>query len=167
MPVTDLRQALTIVLLLHNCDKWITRTLDHLTELDVPIVAVDNASVDRTREIGQNYRRIKLIALPENVGAAGRNVGAERATTPFVAFCDDDGWYEAEGLQCAVELLERHPGIGLINARITVGVDDEPDPISLEMAASPLLDRETLPGTKLLSFMGGASIMRRNAYLGV
>ena len=165
--VSNLENELTIVLLLHNCGPWLQQTLDHLTALKVDIVAVDNASSDDTRDVVRRNSGITLVELNENTGAAGRNVGAKHAATPYVAFCDDDGWYELRGLRCAVEIFERFPQIGLVNARIVVGPDDDPVPISIEMASSPLTDASPMPGTKLLSFMGGAAIVRRSAYLAV
>jgi GT2 family glycosyltransferase len=165
--MSDLDQRLTIVLLLHNCARWVGRTLDHLIALHLPVIAVDNASSDGTRDVVRSYPGVELVALTTNIGAAGRNVGVEHARTPYVALCDDDGWYEREGLETAVDIFERHPDVGLINARIVVGPEEYPDPISIEMEASPLVDHHPLPGTRLLSFMGGACVVRRAAYLAV
>ena len=105
-----------------------------------------------------------VVRLPDNIGAAGRTVGAEVATTPYLAFCDDDGWFEPSGLLRACDVLDQHPRLGLVNARILVGPRNRLDPISSEMAASPILDRHGLPGTVLLSFMAGAAIMRAEAF---
>jgi GT2 family glycosyltransferase len=162
-----LAEQLTVVLLLHNCERWVARTLQELSRLEIPIVAVDNASSDGTVALVRGFAGVEVIELAENVGAAGRNVGARHARTPYVAFCDDDGFYERAGLERAVDTLERHPEVALVNARIVVGPEQEPDPISIEMAASPLRDPQPLPGTRLLSFMGGACVVRRHAYLGV
>lgn len=159
------RQRITVVLLTHNCARWLDRTLDHVIALDVPVVAVDNASTDGTRDLLVARPGIVLVALGQNIGAAGRNVGLERAHTPYVAFCDDDGWYDGRGLDLACDLLDRHPSLGLVNARILVGDEDRLDPISAEMAASPLPDEHDLPGSVLLGFMAGAVIVRRDAYL--
>jgi GT2 family glycosyltransferase len=165
--MSDLAERLTIVLLLHDCARWVGRTLGQLAALGLPVIAVDNASSDATRDVVTSYPGVELVALPTNIGAAGRNVGVERARTPYVGFCDDDGWYERDGLEAAVDVFERHPQVGLINARIVVGPDEYLDPISVEMEASPLVDPLPLPGVRLLSFMGGACLVRRDAYLAV
>jgi GT2 family glycosyltransferase len=107
---------------------------------------------------------ISLIRLPLNIGAAARNVGAEAAKTPYVAFCDDDGWYERDGLALGCDLLDRHPTLGLINARIFVGPQEDLDPISEEMEASPLPDEDGLPGLPILGFMAGAVMVRSAAF---
>src|SRR5207245_2446117 len=97
------------------------------------------------------------------LGAAARNAGLAAVRTPFVVFCDDDGWYDRAGLEHAVALLRRHPRLALVNARIVVGPESRPDPISDEMADSPVPDRVGVPGAVLLSFMAGASVARVEA----
>lgn len=162
--MTDLADRLTVVLLTYDCADWIDRTLDRLAELRLPVVAVDNASTDATREHLDRRPWLRRRDLPSNTGAAGRTEGVRAATTPYVVFCDDDGWWERDGLERAVALLDAHPDLAAVNARIVVGDDEEPDPISTEMAASPLADRHGIPGPVLLSFMGGATVWRVRAY---
>ncbi|HYI53690.1 MAG TPA: glycosyltransferase [Microlunatus sp.] len=156
----------SVVLLTYNCGPRLEPILDRLEALSVPVIAVDNASSDDTVRV-LRHRGVELIQLPENIGAAARNVGVERARTPYVATCDDDGWFEADGLEIAADLLDRHPDLALVNARILVGADDHLDPISAEMADSPLPSPDGLPGAALLGFMAGAVVVRRTAYLEV
>lgn len=157
----------TVVLLTYNCAHRIARILDRLEALGVPIIAVDNGSSDGTAALLHARTGIDVVALPKNIGAAGRNEGARRAHTPYVAFCDDDGWYERDGLVTASTLLDRYPRLAVVNARILVGPDNYLDPISGEMAESPIPERDGVPGIPILGFMGGASIMRVSAFLGV
>jgi GT2 family glycosyltransferase len=163
-PLAGLADKLAIVLLTYNCGDRVEPVLDQLIRLGVPIVAVDNASADDTVGVLARHPEIDVVRLERNTGAAGRNVGLERAGTPYVAFCDDDGWYEPDGLAHAVALLDQHPRLGLVNARILVGEDHRLDPISAEMADSPLPDRHGIPGSVLLGFMGGAAVVRATAY---
>ena len=159
-----LGDKLTLVLLTYNCAHRIGHILDRAVELGVPVVAVDNASRDGTDRLTANRPGVESIVLPRNIGAAGRNIGVQAARTPYVAFCDDDGWFERDGLERAVDALERHPRLALVNARILVGADERLDPISAEMAASPLPERDGIPGTVLLGFMAGAVAVRVSAY---
>lgn len=158
---------ISVVLLTHNCGHRLDPVLDKLDALNVPVIAVDNGSGDDTVEVLRRRPSIDVVSLPRNIGAAARNVGVERAGTPYVAMCDDDGWYESEGLGFAADLLDRHPSLAVVNARILVGFDAHLDPISTEMAQSPLPDADDLPGTPLLGFMAGAVVVRRDAYLAV
>jgi N-acetylglucosaminyl-diphospho-decaprenol L-rhamnosyltransferase len=157
--------SLGIVLLTYNCERWITRTADRLAQLDYPVVAVDNGSRDDTVRILSRYPQFEVIRLERNIGAAARNHAVRRLATDYVAFCDDDCWYEPAGLAFAAELLDRNPQLGLVNARILVRDECRLDPISALMQASPLPDVGALGGAPLASFMAGASIIRTSAYL--
>lgn len=159
-----LDERITVVLLTYNCAHRLQRVLDETLALDVPVIAVDNASHDETPAVLAERDGLQVIRLPRNIGAAGRNVGAAAARTPYVAFCDDDGWYERDSLALACDLLDEHPSVALINARIVVGPQQELDPISAEMAASPLPDEDGLPGLAILGFMAGAVVMRTVAF---
>lgn len=159
-----------VVLLTYNCADRLDPVLDRLLVLDVPLVAVDNASSDHTRAVLFG-RRVPTVALPRNIGAAARNIGARwlglHCGTDYVAFCDDDGWYEPDGLDLAVKLLDEHPRLALINAHIVVGEERTLDPITAEMQRSPLPETMGIPGSVLLGFMAGAAIVRLSAYLEV
>jgi GT2 family glycosyltransferase len=162
-----IRERVTVVLLTYNCAHRLDPVLDQLGRLDAPVVAVDNGSSDRTPEVLQARSGMRVICLPENIGAAARNVGVEAAQTPYVACCDDDGWFEPEGLQLAADLFDAHPRLAVVNARILVGDEERLDPISAEMAASPLPETEGIGGQVLIGFMAGAVVVRRQAYLEV
>jgi GT2 family glycosyltransferase len=153
----------TVVLLTHNCASRITPIVERLLALGPPVIAVDNASEDGTADVLAGHP-VRLVRLPRNIGAAGRNVGAELAQTPYVAFCDDDGWYSADGLQRAADVLDRHPRLALVGARILVEPDGHLDQICEEMANSPLPDRHGIPGNVLLGFVAGAAVVRAAAY---
>jgi len=165
--VRERGDRVTIVLLTYNCAHRIEEVLARLEELAVPIVAVDNGSSDGTGDLLSRRPQVEVIQLPHNIGAAARNVGVDRARTPYVAMCDDDGWYDRAGLDRAADVLDGAPRLGLINARILVGEEHRLDPISAEMADSPLRAVDDVPGAVLLGFMAGAVVARRQAYLEV
>lgn len=133
------------------------------------IVVVDNASVDGTaealRETFGDVDDVELIVLSRNAGAAGRNLGVRRIETPYVAFADDDSWWAPGSLSRAADLFDAHPRLALVTARILVGDAETTDAICDEMAASPLPRPPDVPGAPLLSFLAGASIVRRDAFL--
>jgi GT2 family glycosyltransferase len=159
-----LRERVSIVLLTFNCAHRLPAVLDHLVVLDVPVIAVDNASSDDTVAVLSRYPEIGIVRLERNIGAAARNVGLERAATPYVAFCDDDGWYEPDGLAIAADALDMYPALALVSARILVGDEQRLDPICAVMADSPLRDEQGIPGAVLLGFMAGACVVRVSAY---
>jgi GT2 family glycosyltransferase len=153
-------------------DRWgeLTHTLRRLRELPErpEIIVVDNASTDGTAEaVRARFPEVRLIALRHNRGAAARNVGVEQARTPYVAFSDDDSWWEPGALEIAVDVFDAHPRLGLIAATPLVGEERRPDPIVSRMADSPLPADERLPGPPVLGFLGCAAIARREAFLEV
>lgn len=132
------------------------------------VILVDNGSTDgTTQEVARHFPQVDVVRLPENRGSAARNIGAARAWTEYVAFSDDDTWWEAGALSHAADLLDRHPSLALVTGRVLVGDEDREDPVCLEMAQSPLPREPELPGTPVLGFMAGASIVRRSAFLSV
>jgi glycosyltransferase involved in cell wall biosynthesis len=143
-----------VVLLTFNCAHRLLTILQRLRQLGLSIIAVDNASSDDTVALLTSRPEIEVIALSADVGAAGRNRGAQRATTPYVLFCDDDGWWEPGGLTAAVAMLEAHPRLAVVNARILVGEQRRLDGISAEMADSPLADDAGIPRPGTAQFHG-------------
>lgn len=164
---TNLPGRVSIVLLTYNCAHRIEPVVEHLLQLGVPVVAVDNASRDGTATVLGRYPQVRTVSSETNLGAAGRNIGVDHVRTPYVAFCDDDGWYEPGSLERAAGMLDAHPALALVNARILVGEEARLDPISEEMAQSPLPDRAGIPGAVLLGFMAGAVIVRVSAFRAV
>jgi len=170
-----------VVVLTHNRVDELMRTLGHLTRLPEapPIVVVDNASTDGTAQrVAERYGQVRqvrqgaqeaqvtqlrLLRRPRNEGAAGRNAGVAAIGTPYVAFCDDDTWWAPGALARAGELLDAHPNVAVLSARVLVGPGERLDPTCERMAASPL-PSAGLPGPSLVAFMAGAAVVRASAF---
>ena len=80
----------------------------------------------------------KLVVAPDNLGAAGRNLGVARVETEYVAFCDDDTWWSPGSLSRAVDVLDAAPRVGVLNARVVVGENGAIDETCERMRDSPL-----------------------------
>ncbi|WP_082771896.1 glycosyltransferase family 2 protein [Actinoplanes sp. TFC3] len=130
------------------------------------VVLVDNGSTDGTATaVQEKFPDVDVVALTENLGAVARNFGVRRLRTPYVAFCDDDTWWEPGSLTRAGELLDSYPRIAILNARIIVEPAGTEDPIVAELRDSPVPAPAWLPGPALGSFLAGASVVRRDAFL--
>jgi GT2 family glycosyltransferase len=130
-----------------------------------PVVLVDNGSADGTADaVRARFPGVEVVALRENLGAVGRNLGVERLGTPYVAFCDDDTWWEPGSLSRAADVLDAHPGLAVLNARIVVEPGGADDPIVTELRDSPVPGPDWLPGPAIGSFLAGASVVRRSAF---
>lgn len=161
---------LTVVVITHNRCEELDRTLSSLGRLPErpPVVVVDNGSSDGTCDmVASRHPGVTLVAAGANLGAVGRNVGVERASTPYVAFCDDDTWYDGGALARAADLLDAHPRLAVVTGSIRVEPEGTLDAICEEMAQSPLDRPPGLPGHPLLSFLAGVSVVRRSALLEV
>lgn len=133
-----------------------------------PLVVVDNASGDRTADaVSRRFPRARVVALGHNLGAAARNVGVELSRTPYAAFSDDDSWWAPGSLALAADLLDRHPSLAVVGARVLVGPAATLDPSCRLMARSPLRQAPGLPGRAILGFLACGAVVRRSAFTAV
>jgi GT2 family glycosyltransferase len=153
-----------LVVLAFNQREQIVRKLRYLYDSlpGVPIIFVDNGSTDASADVvEQHLPGIHVMRAPINLGAGGRNVGVYACTTPYVAFCDDDVWWEA-GTLAHAEALDRRPGIGALNPRLLVGQHEYTNPACDVMACSPL--GESAGSLPLQLNLVGASVLRVEAF---
>jgi GT2 family glycosyltransferase len=158
----------TVVMITRNRCRSALDTLERLAQLPErpPVIVVDNGSSDGTAAaVRDRFPSVEVHALGHNLAAAGRTVGVAAARTPYVAFCDDDSWWSAGSLSRAADLLDQHPRMAVLAARVLVDDDERLDPVCAEMAASPLPSVPSLPGPPVLGFVACGSIVRREAFL--
>jgi N-acetylglucosaminyl-diphospho-decaprenol L-rhamnosyltransferase len=158
-----------VVIIAMNARARIGRALAQLSALpEAPrVVVVDNASTDGTGDlIRRRFPHVDVVRLTENRGAAGRNVGVALVDAPYVAFAEDDSWYEPGALRTAADILDAHREIALINAHVRVGEERRHEPLHDDMVDTPIAGRRPdLPGHRILSFLEGVSVVRRDAFL--
>ncbi|MGN9912167.1 glycosyltransferase family 2 protein [Phytohabitans sp. LJ34] len=158
-------RKVTVVVASHNRREQL---LDTLPRHRAPVILVDNASTDGTAAaVAARHPRVRVLRLPVNAGAAARNAGAALAHTPYVAFADDDSYWEGDALDQAAHALDKHPSTALLAARVLVGPTARLDPVSAAMAAAPLGTTPTQPGPSVLGFLACAAVVRRDVFLAV
>ncbi|MEU1367783.1 glycosyltransferase [Streptomyces sp. NPDC005803] len=160
----------TVAIITRNRRESLLRTLDRLQALpeSPPVLVVDNGSTDGTAQaVRAHPSGARLLSPGHNTGAVGRNLAARHARTPYVAFSDDDSWWEPGALKAAEALFDTYPRLGLVAARTVVQPGSSEDPVNALLAGSPLPTRADLPGTPVLGFLGCAAIARRSAFLAV
>lgn len=159
-----------IVIASRDRQEQLMRTLPRHLQLPErpPVVLVDDASSDGTPgAVRERHPEVRVIALARNEGAAARNHGLRALDTPYVALCDDDSWWRPGALGRAVEIMDAHPGLAVLQGHVLVGPQQRDDPVCLEMAQSPLPSADGQPGHPLLSFVACAVVLRREAALSV
>jgi GT2 family glycosyltransferase len=130
------------------------------------VVVVDDGSRDGTaRAVADRFPDVEVVRLEGGHGAAARNAGVERLGTRYAAFLDDDSWWAPGALARAVEVLDAHPRVGLLAARVLVGDDARLDPTCAAMARSPLTGTAGAPGRAVLGFVACGAVVRRDAFL--
>ena len=157
----------SVVMITRDRREELLRTLAHLVALpSAPeIVVVDNASHDESPEaVRASFPTATVIEAGRNLGAAARNVGARVASGRYIAFCDDDGWWAPDALPRAAAILDAHSDVALVAARVLVGEEANEDPCCAMMGRSPLPGRPGLPGSPVLGFIAGASVVRRDSF---
>ncbi|PMS32402.1 glycosyltransferase family 2 protein [Paraburkholderia rhynchosiae] len=166
MEKTSLSRRISVVVLTHNRADELVATLKRLVALpeSPPIFVADNGSNDNTVALVKTlFPTVCIVECRGNLGAAGRNRAAAYVGTDYVAFCDDDTWWEPGSLQRAVQLLDAWPNVGVLSARVVVGEDKITDPTCSVMRASPL-GSEGLPGPALIGYMAGACVFRTSLF---
>ena len=161
----------TIVIATRNRRRALLATLGRLRELpERPrVVVVDDASEDGTAAaVRERFADVDAVEQRRQGGqAAARNLGVRSASTPLIAFCDDDSWFEPGALARAAGAFEREPRLGLAGARILVEPDAQLDPTSAAMAHSPLGRIRSLDAPRVLGFLACGAVLRRRAFVEV
>lgn len=166
----NLNRLITVVIITKDRSSSIIRTLEKLTSLPekFPIIVVDNASKDGTATaIKSRFPEVRVIGLRKNRGAIGRNIGVKEARTPYIAFCDDDSWWNAGALPKAVGYFRKYPKVAILAGKILVNEERKLDACCRLLGESPLLRRVAMPGPAILGFIGCGIFARRSAFLKV
>jgi GT2 family glycosyltransferase len=133
------------------------------------IVVVDNASRDdsvaaATRVADGAAGRVSVVSLTRNAGAVARNIGVAHCATPYVAFCDDDSWWEPDASKIAEAVFDEHPSVALLAGRTVMWPHGREDPLVVQFANSPLGRDPGLPGPSILGFQSCSAMVRKAAF---
>jgi GT2 family glycosyltransferase len=144
------------------------RLMETLPRHAAPVILVDNGSDDGSPDaVEEAFPHVTVVRLGFNRGAAARNTGVALASTPYVAFADDDSFWAPGSLHQAAKLLEAHESVGLLTAQVLVGPEARVDPVSAAMAEAPLGAPPDGPGPHVLGFLACAALVRRSAFMAV
>jgi len=159
----------SVIIAAYNAAATIAATVESVlaqTFRDFEIIAVDDGSTDRTREILAGFGdRVRLIEQRNNGPAAARNAGARVSSGEYLAFLDADDLWRPTMLERAVAALDADPSSALVffNALIadSEGVELGTSLVGEGFDHGPSLN-ELL--TQLWPIMPSAAVVRRASY---
>ncbi|NUW34419.1 glycosyltransferase [Nonomuraea sp. SMC257] len=156
-------ERVTVVVATRNRRRALAGSLPHHPR---PVILVDNGSTDGSPGfVRRHFPDVTVVEAGRNLGAPARNVGVRMAGTPYVAFADDDSWWAPGALARAADVLDAHPRLAVLAARVLVGPQERLDPVCEEMARSPLGREPDLPGPSVLGFLACGAVVRGDAFL--
>jgi GT2 family glycosyltransferase len=159
----------TVVVATRDRRESLLRSLDRLDQPGgAPVLVLDNASADGTADaVRTRHPRVEVVRLPANAGAVARTDGVRRAATRYVAFADDDSWWEPGALDRAADLLDAHPRVAVLVGRVRLAGDGSEDAVTRKHRRAVLGRSPGTPGPDVLSFPAFAAVVRRDAHLAV
>lgn len=109
----------TVILPAYNSAKFLHSALESIVEqtlTDWELIVVDDHSHDASVEIAEGFAagdpRIRVIALPENGGAAvSRNAGLEEARGAYIAFLDSDDRWHSDKLRRQLKWMKQEKSV--------------------------------------------------------
>lgn len=134
-PPVNGEAPIAVVIICYNQERYIGDTIESVlaqTALDQirEIFVVDDLSADNSVAIAQSYTqaepRLRVIPREVNSGgcAAPRNSGMQLSAAPYVALLDGDDLWAPDKVARELEVLRKHPDIGLLFSDYIV-FDDE------------------------------------------
>lgn len=114
-PTVDIHAEVVTVIATYRRPELLRRAVRSAlcqTLTDHVVVVVDDGSGEPLDPVdlgGSDSGRLHVVALSRNSGVCGlvRNVGVRLSASTYVAFLDDDNWWEPDHLESGVHALEQ------------------------------------------------------------
>ena len=108
----------------YNRAQMLPRALESIfaqTYKDYEVIVVDDGSKDETPEVMKQFLgRVKYIRKENGGSASARNRGIEESGGKYIAFLDSDDYWVPEKLEVQVQVLDAHPNVGIVYARMPI-----------------------------------------------
>lgn len=118
---------ISAIICTHNRDTYLGAAIDSLLEQDFEgqyeIIVVDNASSDRTHEVVQSrlpHPRLHYVYEAVTGLSVARNTGAKSASSPILAYLDDDAVASPGWLRSLYETYQTHEKLAIAGGKVTL-----------------------------------------------
>jgi glycosyltransferase involved in cell wall biosynthesis len=124
--------SVSVVIPAYNAARTINRAVESAlgqTRQPAEVLVVDDGSPDGASLAAALARygdRVTLSRKPNGGAASARNHGIDRARGSVIGFLDADDYWEPDKLARQLDLLDRHPAVGLTAGRWYTEVPGEP-----------------------------------------
>ncbi|MBE2318739.1 glycosyltransferase family 2 protein [Solirubrobacter sp. CPCC 204708] len=167
-------EPVTAVILSHNRKERLVGVLEELLRLDVfdEIIVADSSSDGSAEAVQAFGEPVRLVPVP-NLGAAGRNLGAEAARNELIVMLDDDSHPCPGAVERLVAAFEANDRLGVATGLVR---DVDPDSgeilVSTELGSFDWWFRRGRPGAPAEGmdcyfFAEGCCMVRRTPFLEV
>lgn len=123
------RPSVSVIIIFFDALPYLSEAIESVLGQTLPdweLLLVDDGSSDGSSELAREYAggragQITYLAHPrhQNLGmSASRNLGLHNARGRFVAFLDADDVYLPDRLRRHVDILERNPGIDMVQSEL-------------------------------------------------
>lgn len=119
--MTPIQPRVSVVVPAYNISAYIQSALVSLQQqslCDFEVLVVDDGSTDNTANIidafCQQDARFRLLKKANGGLSSARNYGIKFAQSDYIALLDGDDLYEPDKLLSHVNVLERHPDVGVV-----------------------------------------------------
>ena len=126
---------ISVIIPTYNSEQFIETTIKSIQEQsigfeNIELILIDDFSTDNTPEIikkyTKNYKNIISYPLKEKAGAPGdaRNIGIEKAKSPYLMFMDHDDKYPKTALETLYQKINPETNTIIIGRFKTFGITD-------------------------------------------
>ncbi len=150
----------SVIIPVFNGERYLVEAVESVlaqTRSASEIIVVDDGSTDGSAELVGGYKQSVLYVRQTNSGtAAARNRGIRESSGEFVAFLDQDDWWEPNKLEQQLDAFEAQPDLGAVFGHIQQFVSPDVSEVNRKRFVCPDEPQE--------GYTPSAAIVRRSVF---
>ena len=164
-------ETVAVIIPAYNGAKFLVQALDSVMAQTHPateVIVVDDGSTDNSIAVARRYPNVRILQQQHAGVCVARNLGAQEATSTWLAFLDQDDYWMPENIEQQLAALRASPGADMsVSDRMMVW-EPEPGQRSQGLRASlPDFSRNQKEIYKGLRFPPSCTLLRRSTFFEV